>query len=252
MQQLIDSMQQQNAQRDEQMYGFMQQMLRPQQDQTPEQIVPLPSPADWQKALEEGDTATFTKLQQQERLHHQQQMALMQKHNAQQLQEAENRAAEALNQMGAQILPGQVSDYDRYKAQIEAELDELGIQGAMRNNPRLIEKVKNSVIGANIEEEIKRRREEEARQANGDATNDMTNQPGRRNPVGAGGANSQPVFEQSVYDSMQYVGHDRERVARQMGYSSWAAYEAMVQQMNDPNTTIVTHSWLQPAQDQGV
>ena len=246
VQALIDNMSNQQAARDQQMFGLIQQIVQPQQQGQQEQMIPMPSAADYQQALDNGDTQAFMNLRAQEQAHNDQRMRMMQQRNEDQLNQARQEAAAAMQGLSAQMLPGQVPDYDRYQPQIEAKMDALGLQGAQRTNPQIVREIRNAVIGENFESEMARVQEERARQANAAPTGDQGGVPMGRTQASSTGANSQPNthFGQEVYDSLNIVGQDRERVARGMGYSSWAAYEAMAARMHAPDTVVQVHSWL--------
>lgn len=233
MQQMMDRQAQQFAEQQATNMQMMQQALRP--PAPGPEVIEAPDDAALQAAIEGGDAALFL------RLSNQKQAAQEQRHQAQ-LTALAQQAAGRFTEVNAALLDTAVPGYAARKEAVGKQMDELGLSGDLRTNPKVIEILTRAEEGRpeNIEATIRARQEAQRRKGNDDPPGDVTGttrrSAGRTPPV-------EPVFTPDGLQALAYAGHDPETFARKLSGQSWEEYQASTRELY-ADETLSTHKFM--------
>lgn len=192
--------------------------------------VAMPSDEDFKKALDEGDTAGFLRLQRQKDVA----MATIYDNRLTAQEAASNERMLALQE---RVVSTSVPD--EYKKEVDGMMDELGITRDLRTNPKVLELLTLAAKGKNADAIAAAAVEAAKRQANDDPVGDVSSQ-GRA--VG-GHEKPEPVFSDQAHMALQSVGRDGDAFAKGMGYKDWADYENATRNLMTAEE-VVTHRWM--------
>lgn len=193
------------------------------------QQVAMPTDAEFEDALEKGDSKRFLQLQKQKDVA----MATIYDNRLSQAEAAANDRVLALQE---QVVVSSVPV--EYKKDVDSMMDELGIERGLRSNPKVLEFLTLAAKGKNADAEKAAAAEAAKRQANLEPTSDVAS--GGR-PVG-GHETPAPVFSNDALAALTAVGRDQDKFAQGMGYASWKDYEDAT--TNLMTAEQVTHRWM--------
>lgn len=194
------------------------------------QIQP-PDPERMARALEEGETAEYIKMQNQ-------QMHYLQQQYEQRLQQLEGLGARRFQEVNARLIEQAVPTYSKYKPEVDKLMDELQLDNEYRTNPQIVSILSDAVRGRNIDKEFEELTQQRRRQAAQRPTGDPTNS--RRNMAAA---DADPVFSPAATEALRAAGRSLEQHARRLGYESAEAYERHVREYNERRHELDIPKW---------
>lgn len=205
----------------------LQTSLTPKEQQ---QQVAMPSDEEMKKALDDGDSAAYLRLQKQKDIA----MATI---YDQRLSAQETAANERLLALQERVVETSVPQ--EYKKEVDGMLDELGVDRSLRSNPKVLELLTLAAKGKNADALAAAAVEAAKRQANLEPTGDVS---GVGRVVGGKEAPA-PVFSDNAHHALSAAGHDKNAFAKGMGYKDWDDYEAAASNLMTAEE-VVTHRWM--------
>ena len=125
-----------------------------------------------------------------------------------------------IQELSAEVVQQSVPELKKYEKEVNTIMDDFGIQGDLRSNPKVVSLLVDAAKGRNLEQEVAAAEEARKRQAAARQTADVTT-----NRAAGGTETEEPLFGMGSLQALRNAGRSPDQHAQALGYPSWEEFQ---------------------------